>query len=539
MSLNPRNWKLLRSASTSFSLALLLACGGGGGGGGDVVPTGGGNPNIAPAITAQPSGTTVTLGQSANFTAAASGTPAPTFQWERSSDGSIWNSINGATSALFSFTPAKADHAAQFRMKAANAAGTATSNTAPLAVQWAPTFTTQPTVQSVSSPTPATFNAQADANPAATYQWQSSVNATLWSDLAGATSASFQTGPTLNSMNNLLFRCVATNSVGSATSNTATLLVNVPTFTLTVNLGTGTTGTPATTTAYAVGTTVNYAYSVQPGFTNLQVLLDGVPAPASGSISMNSAHALAVTASVIQRRVAFTAGSGGDIAGTTLQTVANGGSTTPVTAIADAGFSFVNWTGSGFATSGVNPLTLNNVTQDYAITANFSAVAPVLFALAVNLGTGVAGTPASGGSFAQGSVVPYSYVAQAGFDNLSVLLDGTPVAASGNVTMNSAHTLGATAQAVPSNTIQVGQGGLVFAPSSLTVRVGTVVTFHWASSGHSMVIGNPCTPSGVLDSGIQNAGFEITITPSATGDVHFFCSPHCGFGMTGVIHVTP
>ncbi|MBL0311675.1 MAG: hypothetical protein IPP78_02965 [Holophagaceae bacterium] len=480
------------------------------------------------------------MGQSASFAVSASGNPIPAFQWERSSDGNNWSSISGATGATFNFTPAKGDHAAQFRAKASNVAGTAASNAATLAVQWAPAFTLQPTAQVVSSPNPATFNVLADANPAAAYQWQTSFNGTQWTDQAGSIGTSFQTGPTSNTMNNLQFRCTATNVVGSATSNTATLLVNVPTFTLTVNLGTGTTGSPAATTAIAAGTVVNYAYTPQPGFTSLQVLLDGSPVSASGTVAMNGAHTLAVTASVIQRRVTFTAGSGGDVAGFTDQTVANGGSTTPVTAIPDSGFSFVNWTGNGFTASSSNPLTLNNVSQDYALTANFSAVPPVFFALGVNLGNGVAGTPTNGGSFVQGSVVPYSYAAQAGFNNLAVLLDGSPVAAAGSITMNAAHSLVATAQAIPaSNTIQVGQGGLMFVPSSLTVQVGMTVTFHWASSGHSMVLGNPCTPSGQLDSGVQSAGFEITFTPVAAGDVHFFCQPHCGLGMTGVIHVNP
>ncbi|MDE3246943.1 MAG: hypothetical protein KGN80_12720, partial [Acidobacteriota bacterium] len=179
-------------------------------------------------------------------------------------------------------------------------------------------------------------------------------------------------------------------------------------------------------------------------------------------------------------------------------------------------------------------------TQDFALMANFSAVPPSSFTLTVNLGTGVAGTPASGGSFTEGTVVPYSYSAQAGFNNLSVLLDGNPVPAAGSVTMNMAHGLAATAQAIPApNTIQVGQGGAVFVPSSLTVTVGTTVTFHWASSGHSVVIGNPCTPSGQLDTGIHSAGFEVTFTPVSAGDVPYFCNPHCGFGMQGVIHVNP
>lgn len=522
------------------ALVLLLACGGGGA---DSAATGGGgntNTNVPPAITGQPSGTTVTLGQSANFTVSANGSPAPGFQWERSSDGSNWNGINGAVSASFGFTPAKTDNTAQFRAKAGNVAGTATSNAAVLAVQWPPAFTTQPTAQAVSSPAPASFSAGADANPAAAYQWQTSSDGSHWTDQAGATAATFQTGPTSSPMNNLQFRCVATNPLGAATSTAATLLVNVPSFTLSVDLGNGTTGSPAATTAYAAGTSVNYAYSAQPGFTNLQVLLDGGAAPASGSVTMSGPHALAAAASAIQRSVTFTAGAGGDVSGALSQTVLNGGSTTPVTAVPDAGFTFVNWTGSGFASSIVNPLTLTNVTQDYAITAHFSAAPPVLFALSVNLGNGVAGTPATGGTFVQGSVVPYSYSAQPGFNNLAVLLDGSPVAAAGSVTMDAAHGLSATAQAIPSpNTIQVGQGGAIFVPSSLTVQVGTTVTFHWATGGHSVVIGNPCTPSGQLDTGIQGAGFQVTLTPTSAGDVHFFCSPHCGLGMTGVIHVNP
>ena len=43
-------------------------------------------PNVAPAITTQPTNQTVTAGQNATFTAAASGFPAPTVQWQVSTD---------------------------------------------------------------------------------------------------------------------------------------------------------------------------------------------------------------------------------------------------------------------------------------------------------------------------------------------------------------------------------------------------------------------------------------------------------------------
>lgn len=91
------------------------------------------------------------------------------------------------------------------------------------------------------------------------------------------------------------------------------------------------------------------------------------------------------------------------------------------------------------------------------------------------------------------------------------------------------------------STIQVGQGGFLFSPSSLTVKTGTKVTFTWAAGGHSVVVGSGCTPGGsiTLNTGVQGAGFTTDVTmPSVAGDVPFYCSPHCGLGMTGVIHVT-
>src|SRR5262249_8199285 len=53
----------------------------------------------SPIITTQPANQSVTAGQSATFTAAASGNPTPTVQWEVSTDGgTTWNAIGGATS---------------------------------------------------------------------------------------------------------------------------------------------------------------------------------------------------------------------------------------------------------------------------------------------------------------------------------------------------------------------------------------------------------------------------------------------------------
>jgi len=67
--------------------------------------------------------------------------------------------------------------------------------------------------------------------------------------------------------------------------------------------------------------------------------------------------------------VTFTEGSGGTISGTKVQTVAYGGSSTEVTAVAGTDSTFTGW--SGDYTGTVNPLTITNVVSDMTITANF------------------------------------------------------------------------------------------------------------------------------------------------------------------------
>src|SRR4029077_11685934 len=54
----------------------------------------------APKVTKQPTNKTVEEGQSVTFESTASGTPTPTEQWERSTNGgSTWSPIEGATSS--------------------------------------------------------------------------------------------------------------------------------------------------------------------------------------------------------------------------------------------------------------------------------------------------------------------------------------------------------------------------------------------------------------------------------------------------------
>lgn len=71
--------------------------------------------------------------------------------------------------------------------------------------------------------------------------------------------------------------------------------------------------------------------------------------------------------------VQFIAGPGGSLSGDTDQYVyAGGGPCTPVTAVPNPGYYFVDWTGSYTGTE--NPLTITTVSADMTITANFSPI---------------------------------------------------------------------------------------------------------------------------------------------------------------------
>ncbi|HEV2522351.1 MAG TPA: choice-of-anchor D domain-containing protein [Candidatus Acidoferrales bacterium] len=88
------------------------------------------NPIVAPSITTQPASQSVSAGNTATFSVAATGTAPMTYQWSK---GGV--AISGATSSSYT-TPAEttADNNAQFTVSVKNSAGTATSNAATLTV---------------------------------------------------------------------------------------------------------------------------------------------------------------------------------------------------------------------------------------------------------------------------------------------------------------------------------------------------------------------------------------------------------------------
>jgi hypothetical protein len=144
----------------------------------------------APVIMTNPISQTVNVGQAATFSAAASGTPAPTVQWQQSTDGGVtFTSITGATSTTYSFTPTVAQSGYQYQAVFTNSAGIATTTAATLTVNPAavgPVVTINPTNQTVNAGQVATFTAAATGTPTPTVQWQQSTdNGASFTNIAG------------------------------------------------------------------------------------------------------------------------------------------------------------------------------------------------------------------------------------------------------------------------------------------------------------------------------------------------------------------
>ena len=128
-----------------------------------------------------------------------------------------------------------------------------------------PNITAQPTGQTVTEGTQAAFSVSATAgSETPTYQWQQSTdNGGSWTDISGATEASYTTGTTTTSMSGYQYRCVVKSASGvSVISNAATLTVNAAATTITTQPSnvTVTEGETATFSVTATGSNLTYQW---------------------------------------------------------------------------------------------------------------------------------------------------------------------------------------------------------------------------------------------------------------------------------------
>lgn len=200
-----------------------------------------GSATSAPTITSNPSSQTVTAGQAASFTAATTGSPAPSVQWQVSSNGGAsFTNIAGATSTTYSFTTTTSQSGNQYRAVFTNSVGSATTGAATLTVNaavTAPSITTQPASQTVNAGQSVSFSVTATGTAPLTYQWQKLVNG-AWNNIGGATSPTYTISSAAASAAGSYW-VIVSNSAGSATSNSATLTVNAPVATGGVSIDAG------------------------------------------------------------------------------------------------------------------------------------------------------------------------------------------------------------------------------------------------------------------------------------------------------------
>jgi YbbR domain-containing protein len=92
--------------------------------------------NTAPSVITQPVDLTITYGSDATFSAAASGTPAPTVQWQVSTNGGgTWSNIPAATSGTLTITNPPVSYTGyEYRANFTNPVGSVVSNAATLTV---------------------------------------------------------------------------------------------------------------------------------------------------------------------------------------------------------------------------------------------------------------------------------------------------------------------------------------------------------------------------------------------------------------------
>jgi uncharacterized repeat protein (TIGR03803 family) len=179
----------------------------------------------APSITQQPLNLTVTNGNPASFTAAASGTSPLFYQWYFNTN----TPVSGGTGATLNIASATTNQAGYYSVIVTNIAGSATSSAAKLTVNVsvsasAPSITQQPLNLTVTNGNPASFTAAASGTAPLFYQWYFNTN----TPVSGGTSATLNIASATTNQAGY-YSVIVTNAAGSATSFAARLTVVVPT----------------------------------------------------------------------------------------------------------------------------------------------------------------------------------------------------------------------------------------------------------------------------------------------------------------------
>ncbi|MEY2879557.1 MAG: hypothetical protein RLZZ15_1937 [Verrucomicrobiota bacterium] len=172
---------------------------------------------VAPAFTTQPVGFTDIIGTARTLTAAATGTPAPTYQWRKDT-----TALTGQTNATLALTGVASENGS-YTVVASNSAGVVTSAAAVVlfkAAVAAPVIAVQPASRSLAPGATAVLGVTATGQGPLTYQWSRGTTA-----VAGATTAELVL-LNVTSATAGVYTVTITNEGGSVTSAGATVTVS-------------------------------------------------------------------------------------------------------------------------------------------------------------------------------------------------------------------------------------------------------------------------------------------------------------------------
>ncbi|MDT4925785.1 MAG: large repetitive protein, partial [Pseudonocardiales bacterium] len=503
--------------------------------------------NQAPAVTGNPSDQLVNPGTPVSFTAAATGVPTPTVQWQRSTDGgSSYSNIAGATSATYSFTATSADSGNRYRAVFTNVVSTATSTAALLQVGSAPAFTSE-NVATFTVGVAGSFAITTSGVPSATLSSVGTVPA--WLTLAdnGDGTATLTGTPPAGSGGAYTFTLKAANGFSPSASQTFTLSVDEsPTITsadnVTFTVGNAGTFAVTTTAGFPTATAITKSGALPSGVTLVDnhdgtATLAGTPsAGTSGSypIVVSAAAVGGLTAATTQSftltvlgpptitsadHATFAVGSDGTF--TVQTTPGNPNATTlSTTGALPSGVTFVD-NGDGSATLSGTPATGTGNSYPITILAENSATSSTqVFTLTVTdlptfasadhttvtVGTSATFPISTVPGFPAATAMTESGTLPAGltFTDLgggSATLSGTPAAGSGGsyaLTLTATNSAGHTDQ---SFVLTVHESPVITSPDHTTFTVGSPGSFTVTTG-----VGYPVPPSlsetGSLPSGV-------------------------------------
>lgn len=179
-------------------------------------------------VTSQPASVTICENTNTSFTVAATG--ATSFQWQVNSGSGFVNLTNtapysGVTTATLTITGATAAlNNNQYRCVLGSCSGSVNSNAATLTISVPVSITAQPANATLCNGDNHTLTV-GTTGTVASYQWQLSTNGgSTWTNIAGATSASFAL-TAATGQNGYQFRVIVTGSCGPVNSNAAIFTV--------------------------------------------------------------------------------------------------------------------------------------------------------------------------------------------------------------------------------------------------------------------------------------------------------------------------